>query len=210
MRTVTVCLILVLLAGMAAAEEKKPQRCSLETAAQRVTAAIRREKPKAVIDGPLPVVDLTTDAVWDQLHVQVVKVHKGQIALCESFVLRGDEVWKIGRGFGGTGVTSLAAADLAADKHPLLIFACNWGSGVYRSEIGVVDFHEGSLKESFLTPVNLSGSDFSLRQTKQGNVEVLVGGAVIGEVTAQRKNKELTAQLKLADNLPEEVRRSLR
>jgi hypothetical protein len=186
-----------------------PPRLSIEAASAKVAGHLRREKPGAQIGKAFAVDDLTTDAVWDQLHVQVVKVKGGQVEQNETFVLSGDRVERIGRAFGGGGVSSIVAADLAGDNKPLLIYSFAWGSGDHRSEIGILDLHGKQPKELRLKPINLSMDDYALGRAGAG-VEVLIGKTLVGHVTAVREKDALRANLNLEEELPDEIRRRLR
>jgi hypothetical protein len=187
-----------------------PQRLSIAAASAKVAGYIQQEKPGAQIDKTFAVVDLTTDAVWDRLHAQVMKVKEGQVEQAETFVLSGDKVKQIGRAFGGDGVTSIIVADLVGDKRPLLIYSFAWGSGEHRSEIGILDLHGKLPKEQRLTPINLSTDDYALRRADNGGVEDLVARTLIGHVTAARKDDGLHAAITLEQKLPDEIRRRLR
>jgi hypothetical protein len=187
-----------------------PQRLSIEAAGAEVANYIRKAKPGARIDKAFAVADLTTDAVWDQLHAQVVKVKAGQVEQNETFVLNGDRVEQIGRAFGGDGVGSIVVADLAGDRKPLLIYSFAWGSGDHRSEIGILDLHGTQPKELRLTPIDLSKDDFTLRRADGQRVEVLIGRTVIGLVTAARKGNALQAAIQLERKLPNDIRQQLR
>ncbi len=190
--------------------DEPPKRLTIEAASAKVADVIRAEKPRANIDKSFAVIDLTTDAIWDQLHVQVVKVKRGAIEQSESFVLGGDIVQRIGHAIGGDGVTSIVVADLAGDKKPLLIYAFAWGSGDHRSQIGVLDLHGKAPKVLSAPPVNYSMNDYNLRRTEKGEVEVLIKGTPIGQVTASRKDDALDAAIQLTDQVPDEIRQGLR
>ena len=187
-----------------------PQRLSIEAAGARVAGYLRREKPGANIDKTFGVADLTTDAVWDQLHAQIVKVKEGQVEQNEAFVLYGDRIEPIGRAFGGDGVTSIIVADLAGDKKPLLVYSFAWGSGEHRSEIGILDLHGKQPKELRLTPINLSKDDYALRQAGDAGVQVLMARTVVGHLTAAREKEVMSATIKLEEKLPDDMRRHLR
>ena len=136
--------------------------CRLPRQALKVAGYIQREKPGAQIDKTFAVAELTTDAVWDRLHAQVVKVKEGQVEQNETFVLYGDKSNRSDALFGGDGVKSIIVADLAGDKKPLLVYSFAWGSGEHRSEIGILDLHGTQPKELRLTPINLSTDDYAL------------------------------------------------
>jgi hypothetical protein len=189
---------------------ERPQRLSIEAASARIADYIRTKKPGAQIDTAFVVDDLTTDAIWDQLHAQVVKVKEGQVEKSETFVLRGNKVERIGDAFGGNGVTSLVVADLAGDNKPLLVYSFAWGSGDHRSEIGILDLHGKRATELRMSPVNRSSDDYTVRRSVSGGVDVMIDKTVIGHVTAARERGDLHATIKLAEKLPDEIRRGLR
>jgi hypothetical protein len=187
-----------------------PQRLSMAAASDKVTDYVRRQKPDSKIDQSFAVTDLTTDVVWTQLHAQIVKIKTGPVEEAATFVLSGDRIHRIGRAFGGNGVTSIAVGDLAGDKHPVLIYAFAYGSGRHRSEIGILDLQSKELKEMRLAPINFSTDDFALRRVADsGAIQVLVGETIIGHVTAVRKKDALIPEIKLAKELPDAVRKQL-
>jgi hypothetical protein len=196
--------------GPQESSETKPQRLSMEAATARVADYIRGQKPSAKLPADFAVVDLTTDATWERLRMQVVKVKDGPVEASETFVLRGDKVHRIGRGVGGDGVTSVVVADLAGDERPLLIYAFAWGSGLHRSQIGVLDLHGKEPREVLLAPANLSMDDFEVRAGKDGEVQVWVSTTLVGRVTAVREKDVLRAKIDVSKSLPEDVQRHLK
>jgi hypothetical protein len=188
----------------------EPMRLSLNAAVLKVADHIRKEKPGARLGKEFAIVDLTTDAIWDRLKAQVVKVKNGVVAQGESFVLREGKVLPIGQAFGGDGVTTVLVADLGAEKRPLLIYTFAWGSGVHRSEVAALDLTAGEPKELRLDPVNFSMQDYVLHKADNGAVEVLIGKTLVGHVTAVKDNGEFQPMIKLVEALPDEVSRALR
>lgn len=61
---------------------------------------------------------------------------------CETFLLYDGEIYKLGGGFGGYGVTSFAISDIDTDGNEELYFTFSWGSGIHRSQVGYFDFGE--------------------------------------------------------------------
>jgi hypothetical protein len=208
-------LCLPLLAALCAcgpekAIEEKSHRLSPQAATTRVADYIRAQKPSVKLPEDFAVVDLTTDATWDRLRVQVVKVKDGPVEASETFVLRGEKVLRIGRGIGGDGVTSVVVADLAGDERSLLIYAFAWGSGLHRSQVGVLDLHGKEPRELLLAPANLSMDDFEVRAGKDGVVQVWVDRTMIGRITAVREKDVLRAKIDVSESLPEAVQRHLK
>ena len=58
---------------------------------------------------------------------------------CESYLEYNGSIYHIGTGFGGSGTTSFAVADLNSDGNPELYYTFSWGSGMHRSQIGYFD-----------------------------------------------------------------------
>src|SRR3954471_12005564 len=73
--------------GPEKSSEEKLQRLSPAAATARVADHIRGQKPSAKLPDDFAVVDLTTEATWDRLRVQVVKVKDGPVEASETFVL---------------------------------------------------------------------------------------------------------------------------
>src|SRR5262245_36190178 len=116
------------------------KRLSADELRDRLVKHLRDKNPKLNLGDDFAVKELTTDAVWDRCKVQVVKVKGGTPALNNhTFVVRKDDAFGIGESFGGSGVDSLAVADLKGDGRPLLVYAFAWGSGEHRSQIAAVD-----------------------------------------------------------------------
>jgi hypothetical protein len=205
----TVSLILLVALGLTEPEQL-PQRLPPAAATAQVANYIRTQKPQAKLGRDFAVIDLTTDVVWEQLKVQVVKVKEGPVEGGETFVLQGHRTIPIGRAVGGDGVTSLVAIDLLGDKRPLLIYAFAWGSGVHRSQVGVLDLHGKAPQELVLAPVNFSRDDFQVRENGEAGAEVLVGKIVIGHVEASRKEDVLKGAIKLDASLPQKLREQLK
>jgi len=62
---------------------------------------------------------------------------------CAGYLAVGGDIRPLGRWFGGVGLTSFALADLDGDGAEELYFACSWGSGRPRSELGYHAFATG-------------------------------------------------------------------
>jgi hypothetical protein len=186
-----------------------PKRPSTEAAAKKVAEFLRKDKPTAPIGDSFPIKDLTTDTVWNRLAVQVVKSNDPNIERSQAFVIRGDEVFRIGRAFGGDGVNSLVVVDLVGDKKPLLVYSFAWGSGEHRSQIAVFDLHGKAPQEHVLRPANFSMADFVVRSPGAGKAELLIGDGTVGRIVASRTDGELTAEIELIEDLPAPLRKLL-
>ena len=206
--------LFVLLVALAAvpvkgADDEKPQRLTLDAARTRIGAYLLAEKPQLRLGDDFALVEMTTETIWKRLGVQVFKAKSG-LSETATFVIRGNEVHRIGRAFGGDGVGSLAVADLAGDKKPLLVYAFAWGSGEHRSEIAVLDVLAKTPKEVAATPVNYSFNDFRVNGVDDVSVEVFAGKIKVGRLVLEKKEGQANLSIRLEEKLPEAIRKQLR
>lgn len=79
--------------------------------------------------------NVTPEEISERYHFSVFKFDQP----CGCYLLYEDEIYPLGRGFGGYGVTSFAIADLNGDGAFEIYFTYSWGSGIPRSEVGYFD-----------------------------------------------------------------------
>lgn len=109
---------------------------SLEQAHEDVRAALYEMKPNLNPEFEFSLVELTTDDIWERLHLQVFKMTESSIG-SETFVLIEGRVEFIGKSFGGAGVTQLFATDLNEDGDYELTYTYAWGSGIHRAHLAI-------------------------------------------------------------------------
>lgn len=80
--------------------------------------------------------NVTPSAFLEKHDFQIFKYESS----CEAFLLYEGQIYTLGTGFGGYGVTSFAVSDIDADGNNELYFTFSWGSGIHRSQIGYFDF----------------------------------------------------------------------
>lgn len=105
--------------------------------------------------------NITPDFIADQTDFAIFKYAVSS----ESFLLYDDEVYSIGRCFGGYGITSMALADLNKDGQYELYYTFSWGSGMHRSQIGYFD--PGN-RETTIFDYALLGYDMMLTAADSG------------------------------------------
>lgn len=76
--------------------------------------------------------NITPDFIADHSDYTIFKYEE----CSESFVLYDNCIYSIGRCLGGSGITSMALADLNKDGQYELYYTFSWGSGLHRSQIG--------------------------------------------------------------------------
>lgn len=152
------------------------------------------------------VMERTTDDAWKRLGIQVFRVTGPEHLAAETLVVRNGKADLIGRSFGGDGVTSIAVGE-AGKKKSVLVYAFNWGSGVHRSQIGVYD--PTTATQTLLPVSNFSFQDFQVKNDADG-VAVFAGKRRIGAVAIDEANGVLTPSLRLADDVPAEIRDKIR
>lgn len=186
------------------------KRVSVEEA----TALIRKELKKADATAPIgaiPLQDLTTDAVWEKLGVQVFKVkYTDELPSTPTFVVKRDQAVPIGIDFGGDGVTAICAADLRGDGKPLLAFSYSWGSGIHRSQLGALDWNGKTPKEFGVSQSLFLPADWHVRAVDAKTVRVEGAGHTFGELELVEKNGISEMRLRLRDDLPANIRKAIR
>lgn len=75
--------------------------------------------------------NITPDIVKENSDYQIFKYDQS----CESFLLYNGQVYHIGIGFGGYGITSIALADLNKDDCYELYYTFSCGSGIHQSSV---------------------------------------------------------------------------
>lgn len=78
-------------------------------------------------------IDITSNEIWEKTNYQVFKILDA--ASPETFVIKGTDVFPIGRQLGGFGVTSIIPYDVNQDGEVDLVYAFSWNSGIHHSEI---------------------------------------------------------------------------
>jgi hypothetical protein len=184
------------------------KRLSADVLKQRVQKYLYDENPNLNPTIEYSVNDITTDAVWNSIHVQVVKL-KGSVVSNRAFVVRQNDLFPIGASFGGSGVTSLVVADLNQDGK-LLFFSFAWGSGDHRSQIAAVDCQAKEPKPILAPLVNFSFKDYTLKAMDGQTVEVWAGREKIGQLALEKKEKDRVVQIRLDEKIPEEIKQKLK
>jgi hypothetical protein len=186
----------------------RPVRISLAEAEQSVRAKVFSEKPDMAAGSDFSLKELTTDVIWKELGVQVFQITSGSQSF-ETFVISDGEVARIGRGFGGNGVTSMCVADLNKDGKPDLVYSFSWGSGIHRSEVGVLVFGGTVAKQFVARFAYRHSSGRGELSVKCIGKEVIVsdGRQRLGQVVLEKREGQWAAAVRLDDSLPEEIRK---
>lgn len=107
--------------------------------------------------------NITPDFIANNSNYEIFKY----IDSCESFVMYDNEVYHIGIGFGGWGITSMALADLNKDGEYELYYTFSWGSGIHRSQVG---YFEPISKETHIFDYSLPNYDMILTVNESGDL----------------------------------------
>jgi hypothetical protein len=202
------------------ADEKLPKEAPKEKEMKRLTAEEAeklliqhlKDKEDANIPGGLPLKELTTDAVWEKLKVQVFKLQHGKpLPRQSTYVIKQGKAIPIGMDFGGDGVNSLCVADLKGDGQPFLVFSYAWGSGIHRSQIGALDClaKEPKVITAAQSLVLDFTHDWSVRALDKKTVRVEGGGVSFGNLELMEKDGKATLRLQLPDDLPAKIRKNV-
>jgi hypothetical protein len=183
----------------------KEARLTAAEAEQAIRTHLRAEDPALNPAAALPVREMTTPAVWDRLGAQVFKV-TGELRQNETFVVRAGRVHRIGKAFGGEGVTSLCVADLDRDGRPELVYAFAWGSGVPRAEVGRLNCLADRPREQVATPAYFFAGPLDVERADEHTVHVRAGQLVVGRLAAEGKGERASLLIRLDAGLPADVR----
>lgn len=189
---------------------KERKRMELKEAEKLVRDHIFKENPKMNPTAQFPLKEVTTNAIWKRLSVQVFKVTEG-VRDSETFVIKSGKVFGIGIGFGGPGVGSLGVADL--DKSgPTLVYTYGWGSGIHRCHLAICDVLAKEPKEYAAPEVYFSKGveDPVLKVIDDQTVEVYIDEQKAGRLALEGKEGTRKLSLILEENLAKEVRQRFR
>jgi len=182
------------------------QRVGLEEATHRVRAQIMSTSPDMSVSAEFPLVELTTDEIWDRLGAQLFQVDEG-VRGGESFLVCGERALPLCSGFGGHGIQSACVTDLDGDQIPELTYTYSWGSGIHRSLVGVCRVDGDRLLQEEL-PLAFVG-DLFVRKESDSWVSVEIGrygwafgswepDAPLGELVGSPGPEFLTPRIRLA------------
>jgi hypothetical protein len=168
-------------------------------------------------DVPLPLEELPVPEVWEQLDVQIFRVTSGPFAR-ETFLIDDETVLGLGTAFGGKGVTSIRVADLDQDGSAELLFTYSFGSGIHQSRIGMVApaYAKDRIYEAeiaYLGDVGLVQEDTSrvvVRVVESDDEDLILRYTdTLGHLTIQKRGDEVDLVLRLAEDIPDDVRKNL-
>lgn len=114
--------------------------------------------------------NITPDFVADHSSYAIFKYDTS----CASYLMYEDEIYELGIGFGGFGLTSLALADLNKDNQYELYYTFSHGSGMHRSQIGWFD---PATRETKILDYSYMNGDLMLTTNDKG--ELCVNSATV-------------------------------
>jgi hypothetical protein len=202
-------LVVFLCPGAGIAQQEKAKRLTVPEAENVIRVEIYAKNPRMNPDAKFPLKELTTDAVWKRLGVQVFQVTEG-VQAHETYVVKKKQVFLIGTGFGGQGVNSLCVADLNGDGRPELAFSFSWGSGIHRSQVGVFDVLAKKPKQYVVPGAFYGRDDLSLQRVDDRTVKVFSGKTELGRLTLKGEEEKLGFDIRLDEKLSAEVRKLFR
>ena len=181
------------------------QRVTLEQATTLVRAEIFERQPGMNPQVQAPLLELSTDELWERLSAQLFQVTEG-VREGSTYLLFDGSVEPLGESFGGHGVMSCCVTDLDADGSPELVYSYSWGSGIHRSQLAVARIVAGR----FLVeePHLAFGGDLFVRKVSNTRVVVESGGyegrfgawtreAVLGTLVVEPCGSELVPRVEL-------------
>ncbi len=128
---------LLLLAGGAAGFGDEEGRVGIATAGTLVRRHVMQANPKMNPAVEIPLLEVTPDATWETLRIQIFRVTDGLLESA-AFAVAANDVIPLTERWGGDGILSLLVADIDGDRQDDLVYTYSWGSGVDRTELAAL------------------------------------------------------------------------
>jgi len=210
-RLFILCLVdLLLLLTACTSEQGADGRQSEKAAARLIGMYYQAQYPDLNPDATFLVKDVTTDEIWQLMHIQVLRITDG-IYANETFILNGEILVQMGTAFGGSGVTDMLVTDIYPDGNFELIFAYNFGSGIHQTHMAayVPDYDASRVLECEVAYLG----DLSLVIGDDGKVSVQIidlelpdkqqdPSLVLGTLSIVKESSELFLDLAINTSLP--------
>jgi RNA polymerase sigma factor (sigma-70 family) len=193
-------------------KSKGPRRVTPKEAEEMIRDYVFEKNPRFNREATFPVKEWTTADVWKRLGVQVFEV-TGVAQQGALFVLKGETVFPIGPGGScGNFPKSLCVADPDGSKRPKLLYTFSWGSGEYRSQLGLFDCLAKEPKESIAAEAYFSGPglDLILKRIDDRTVEVHTPDVVVGTIAVEEKKGRLQVRIDWDKDLPKGIKKHFR
>ncbi len=163
---------------------QEPNRMALAEAEKLVRGKIFKDNPMMNPEAQFPLVEITTDELWQRMHAQLFKVSDG-VRVGEAYLARGGRIWNLGIAFGGQGVdTNLLVTDLDGDGSSEMLYTYSFGSGISHGGLGIV---YGSETETHVLEPQQTWVMGSMRLIKVSEQEVKVEALEDGHIEWQTK-----------------------
>ncbi len=195
------------------------QRIPLARAEELVRAMIYEKMPDMDPAAQLPLKEMTTDEIWEQLGVQVFKVTEGSIYSDNTYLIKDGKVDHIGIETGGYGVTSMQVVKFGESGELELVYTFSWGSGLHRSELAA---YCSNCVENHIIRSNLVYlyGDLTLDKVNEHKVLVKVGHfdiqkhfvteATLGELTLTQNPNGKRLGVLLNNDLPQRIKERIK
>jgi hypothetical protein len=193
------------------AEEPKPKRVTTTEAKTIVADLLRTESKGEQKVRSAPLKELTTDAIWNKLGVQVFKEDlPGSVTGQDSFVIKKGKACRIGHSYGSDGVSSLCVADLRHDGRPLLVYTYRCGMSLPTEGVSVCDCLAAGPAEIAWGPSTIrGGGHWAVTSVDDRTVRVTAGKIVLGDLVLQDKDGKASMRIRFRDDVPAEIRRHI-
>lgn len=153
------------------------ERVSIAKASELIRAYIFQETPGMNPQIEFPIIELTTQEIFQKMGFQVFKI-TSDVRESWSYIIKQNQVFLLSGNMGGFGIQSMCVGDINNDGESELVFTSSWGSGGHYNDIGICYNEGASVKESIVT---WDFTYYDLFVRKQDNQHVIVE---IAEVSA--------------------------
>jgi hypothetical protein len=188
-----------------------------EMAAAFIRAYLHGQKPDLEEGFLLPLQELPIEQAWELLNIRLFRVTEGLFAN-ETFLIREEQVIQLGSAIGGQGLTSVLVSDLDQDGVAELLYTYSFGSGIHQSRIGM--YAPAYAADRTYEAASYYLGDLGLYLDDKIGVGARVVEAdpenlrlrylsTLGTLKLDVQDRQPNLVLKVADDLPEEIRENL-
>ncbi|MEN6521839.1 MAG: hypothetical protein ABFD46_11905 [Armatimonadota bacterium] len=203
------CLILNPLVGCCSAENTAYTRLTVDEAEKLVQDWVKKNRDRCYWHNQPKLKELTTEDIWQQLHVQVFKLkdHTESISEIDAYLVKNGKVYPMCTGFGGHGLTDMCVCDIDKDSKDELVYIYSWGSGIHRSLVCAYRFGKTDPFNISLA-FSITNVDIKLEKRDKNKVDLWTadGKFRFGELIYQQQAGKQSLSIICDATLPKELK----
>lgn len=151
------------------------ENIEVDTAERLVASWIMANKTTANWKSDPRLREVTTEEIWDRLHVQIFKQmnYTGSVNEAEAYLIKDRKVYPMSIGFGGFGLEDIIVCDLDNDSKSDLAYSYSCGSGLHINCISAYIF-DTETPRKFDADTKIINVNIFLKKADNGSVRIYV------------------------------------